>query len=112
MSAARKLQRKGLGRRDGMQLKAAVDQVRTVVGSLSVMGDVPKVIQELKEQTERISQLADALTDDYQTLLAELEMQREVALQLCWAGSHLPLEYWRNKEAEIRSRLLDETEQT
>jgi hypothetical protein len=92
-----------------MQLETAAERVRLAVGSLGAVADLPKAIRELQQQTEQMVQLAGGLTEEYQSLLSELAMQREVSLRLCAMGSNQPsLEYWREKESEIRRELRGE----
>jgi hypothetical protein len=107
---ARKLQRRGQGSR----VRAALVQAQHAVAGLQGMGldRLPEALRELEAQTTRVVQLADALAEDYETLLEELEVQREVTIRLCSTPASLGTpEWWREWEARVRQQVKDEREQ-
>lgn len=109
MSASRKLQRRKA--RPG-QLKAAVDGIQAAVSTLGQMGAVPEVLQDLKAQTQRVSLLADALAGDYETLLSQLEIQREVTLRMLSEASDATGNRYDWRDAEERHRRMVVEERT
>jgi hypothetical protein len=66
----------------GKDLRLAMAKVQGSLATLSAsnLDQLPKVIWELQEQTKRASLLADALSDDYVTLLRRLDIL-EILLQ-------------------------------
>lgn len=81
-------------------------QVQSAMEMLSGAAALPDLTRELKDQTNRASEVAQALSDDYEALEREIMRQREVTIQLCAALSGLPVEHWRTKEDEIRRTLM------
>lgn len=80
-------------------------RAQTAVNALSSAAQLPKVIQDLGDQTKRME-------TEYQTLLELVEVQREVAIRLCSSLSHtpqvVPLEQWRHREEAIRDQVIRE----
>jgi hypothetical protein len=110
MSAARRLRRQGV-----TKLHEAVTQVQSAVQALSGTTELPKVIKDLEEQTARLEMLANALADDYETLSAEIEIQREVSLRLQAVVFEkpldAPLDAWRRLESTLRMQVMSEREE-
>jgi hypothetical protein len=106
---ARKLQRRGHGSR----VRAALVQAQHAVASLQGVGleRLPEAIRDLEAQTTRAVQLADALAEDYETLLEELEIQREVTIRLCSTPASLGSnDWWHEWEGRVRQQVKDERE--
>lgn len=112
MSGQRRLQR----RSQASRVRSVLTQTQQALSSLQGAGldQVPVVIQQVQEQTKRASALAEALADDYETVLGEVEIQREVTLRLCAAVGvmrpDLPLHQWRELENQTRLRVIEERE--
>ena len=103
MSASRKLQRR---KERPARLKTAVDGIQVAMSKLVDIGALPQVLLELRDQTSRVSLLADALAGDYEMLLSELEIQREVTLRVLAEVS--PAGAWRDAEERHRRMVVEE----
>jgi hypothetical protein len=98
MSQARKLRRATQGRNPGQggALTKALGELQGAMGALHGVGELPEVIEGLKTQTARAAQLADALSEDYETLLGRitnLENENiEIMSRLTHLEKNLPVE--------------------
>lgn len=85
-----------------------MSQVQSAVHALKGAEDLPKAIRDLRDQTARVEVLAGALADDYECLVVELEVQREVFLRLVATERGTHLDIWRTREASIREQVMAE----
>lgn len=111
MSSQRKLQRRSQVSRVGSVLAQTQQALSSLQGAR--LDQVPAVVQQLQEQTQRVTALADALADDYETLLAELEIQRDVTVRLFSVAETDPemtLDQWRELENKARVHIIEERE--
>lgn len=73
MSQKRKIRKRAQGQQTGKNLQKAMGDVQTALSRVDSLQEIPEVIDGLKEQTKRASLLADAMADDYETLLKRIE---------------------------------------
>ena len=89
----------------GRELVEALVKAEKAVASVdsSKLDQLPMVIQSLKDQTVRAARLADAMADDYEALLIEVEVNREFLRQL--------LPSLEAEERDVRSLVLEKRKQ-
>lgn len=72
MSQTRKIRKRTHGQKTGKDLQKAMGDVQTALSRVNSLQEIPEVIEGLKEQTKRAALLADAMAEDYETLLQRI----------------------------------------
>ena len=82
-STSRSLRRKSQTKDKGASLRQAMGSLQTILQqtNLEDLSKLPIVIRNLEAQTNRAAQLADALAEDYETLLGRIEALEKQGLE-------------------------------
>jgi len=109
MTLSRKMRRAASsGKGKDLRKTMAEAQVALQKVNSSNLKELPSVIKALKEQTTRASLLADALSDDYETLQEKIESNtKELAVLRELLREQLGVDF----EARIKAKLTAETQE-